>query len=85
MRPGAPFLTLDDVTIRRGDRLVFPGTSWCMRCGERWAIVGPNGSGKSTLVRALTGALPVVKGDIVYHFAAARSAPRSRVASRLGS
>ena len=65
----APFVTLDDVTIRRGDSLVFPHTTWTMRAGERWAIVGPNGSGKSTLVKALCGTLPVVSGEILYHFA----------------
>jgi molybdate transport system ATP-binding protein len=56
------------VTIRRGERLVFPHTTWCMRTDERWAIIGPNGSGKSTLAQALSGALPVVRGEIIYHF-----------------
>jgi molybdate transport system ATP-binding protein len=65
----APFITLNDITIRRSDRLVFPHTTCTMRTGERWAILGANGSGKSTLAQAIAGALPVVRGEIVYHFA----------------
>ncbi len=41
-------LTLNDLTIRSG---------------ESWAFVGANGSGKSALARALSGSLPLLKGE----------------------
>jgi ATPase subunit of ABC transporter with duplicated ATPase domains len=31
--------------------------------GDRLAVVGPNGSGKTTLIRALTGELPLTRGE----------------------
>ena len=64
-----PFITLDNVTLRVYDRIMFQGTSWAIRSDEHWAVVGPNGSGKSTLVKALCGQIPVVQGNITYHFA----------------
>ena len=64
-----PLLSIDDITIRVWERLVFAGTSWCIGSDQRWAVVGPTGSGKSTLVKALWGGVPVVRGDIRYGFA----------------
>jgi ATPase subunit of ABC transporter with duplicated ATPase domains len=34
-----------------------------LRFGDRVAIVGPNGAGKTTLIRALTGELPLARGE----------------------
>ncbi len=66
-----PFISLHDVSIRLGDRVLFEGLCWDMQSDQHWAVIGPNGSGKSTLVKALCGSLPVVKGRIVYHFTSA--------------
>ena len=63
-----PFITLDDVSVRLRDRVLFEGLCWEMLDDQHWAVIGPNGSGKSTLMKALCGTLPVVKGKIVYHF-----------------
>ena len=63
-----PFITLNDVSVRLRDQVLFEGLCWEMRGDQHWAVIGPNGSGKSTLMKALCGALPVVKGKIVYHF-----------------
>ncbi len=63
-----PFITLNDVSIRLRDQIFFDGLTWEMLSDQHWAVIGPNGSGKSTLMKALCGALPVVKGKIVYHF-----------------
>lgn len=64
-----PFITLDRVTLRLGERLILPETSWQIRADEHWAILGPNGSGKSTLVRSLWGGVPLRSGRILYEFA----------------
>ena len=57
-------VSLNQVTLRVRDKQILAGTSWDIHTGEHWAVVGPNGAGKSTLVRALTGEVPVVRGEI---------------------
>ena len=74
-----PLIVLKDAAVRDGERLVFAETNWTVRADENWAIVGPNGSGKSLLIRALAGELPVVRGDLTYHFPE-QDAPEEQVA-----
>ncbi len=64
----APFISLENVTVRLRDRWLLPETCWDIQTGQHWAVVGPNGSGKTTLARAVAGRLPVVQGRIRYHF-----------------
>ena len=54
----------DKATLRIGERLLLPGTTWKVREGEHWGVLGPNGSGKSTLLRAVLGDVPVVRGSL---------------------
>ena len=63
-----PFITLNDIAVRVYDQIMFAGLSWDMSSDQHWAVIGPNGSGKSTLMKALCGSLPIVQGEIVYHF-----------------
>lgn len=60
-------ITLEDVTLRIGGKMLLPGTSWEIRAGENWAILGPNGSGKSALARAIKGDVPHVRGKLIRH------------------
>jgi molybdate transport system ATP-binding protein len=62
------FLSLRKATFRLGDQLVFPGTTWSFGKQEHWAVIGANGSGKSLFADALRGQLPLVGGDLNYHF-----------------
>ena len=59
-----PLVSLNQASLRVRDRIVLEGITWELRMGEHWAVVGPNGAGKSALVRALTGDVPVVRGEI---------------------
>ena len=67
-RDARPFISLNDVSLRLHDRILFEGLCWEMLSDQHWAVIGPNGSGKSALMKALCGSLPVIKGKIVYHF-----------------
>ncbi|MBI5030251.1 MAG: ATP-binding cassette domain-containing protein [Chloroflexi bacterium] len=77
-----PFITLNDVSIRLHDRILFDGLSWEMFGDQHWVVIGPNGSGKSTLMKALCGSIPIVQGKITYHFAQndGHAAPQDRIA-----
>ncbi|HEV2208013.1 MAG TPA: ATP-binding cassette domain-containing protein [Verrucomicrobiae bacterium] len=66
--PPRRFLSLCNATFRLGDRLVLCKTSWTFQQGEHWAVLGPNGGGKSLFGDALRGALPLVQGELLYHF-----------------
>ena len=46
-------LTVRNLTLRTGEKLLFSDAEFCIRRGEKYALVGENGTGKSTLVREL--------------------------------
>lgn len=48
-------LTLDALTLSRGDRTLTRNLTAALHPGEAVALVGPNGSGKTTLLRAVAG------------------------------
>lgn len=57
-------LLVDDVSVHRGDELIFDGIGFSLSQGQGLAVTGPNGSGKSTLLRVLAGLLPLSGGTI---------------------
>jgi molybdate transport system ATP-binding protein len=59
-----PIVELDDASLLVGDRLLFRRTNWAIRRGEQWALIGPNSSGKTLFASALTGHVPVVRGEL---------------------
>ena len=61
--PPAGFLAeLASAVVATGDFRLGP-VDLLLGFGDRVAIVGPNGSGKTTLIRALTGELPLERGE----------------------
>lgn len=56
-------MELHDISLARGDRLIFEGLS--LRLPEkRIGLIGPNGSGKSSLLRLLKGLLAPNAGKV---------------------
>jgi iron complex transport system ATP-binding protein len=44
-------LQFDQVTVRRGAKLLLDSIDWTVELDERWAVLGPNGAGKTTLLQ----------------------------------
>ncbi|NCX31392.1 MAG: ATP-binding cassette domain-containing protein [Actinobacteria bacterium] len=58
-------LDVVDLTVRRGDRVVFRRARLHVERGERVAVHGPSGCGKTTLLHAIAGLVTVDEGQIV--------------------
>jgi len=64
----APLVEARDVSVVYGSEgnavRALSGFTGELRAGEIVGLVGPNGSGKTTLVRAITGGVPLVSGQL---------------------
>ncbi|MFN5803408.1 MAG: ATP-binding cassette domain-containing protein, partial [Burkholderiales bacterium] len=56
-------ITLDQVTLRRGARVLLDQASVALNPGEKIGLIGRNGAGKSSLFALLTGRLQEDGGD----------------------
>ncbi len=59
-----PILSIDRLTVRRGQQTALQDVSFSLEAGTDVAIVGPNGAGKSTLVKSILGILPRQTGTV---------------------
>jgi ATP-binding cassette subfamily F protein 3 len=57
-------ITVRNVTLRRGAKVVLEGASFTLNPGEKAGLVGRNGAGKSSLFALLTDRLHADKGDV---------------------
>jgi ATP-binding cassette subfamily F protein 3 len=57
-------LVLNDISLRRGVKLVLDHTSVTLQPGEKIGLVGRNGAGKSSLFALLTGKLQADGGEV---------------------
>src|SRR6201985_2952181 len=58
-------ISVSDVTMRYGSKLLFEEVSVQFIAGRRFGLTGPNGAGKSTFMKVLTGELEPQKGNVV--------------------
>ena len=57
-------LRFEQVTLRRGGRILFEALDLGLGLGEALHIAGPNGSGKSSLIRLAAGLLRAERGRV---------------------
>jgi heme exporter protein A len=67
-------LSLENLAVRRGGRLLFEALSLDLAAGEACALTGPNGSGKTSLLRAVAGLVRPEAGEIAFGGVEAESA-----------
>src|ERR1035437_31348 len=58
-------ISVSNVTMRYGQKLLFEDVSVTFTSGRRYGLTGPNGSGKSTFMKVLTGEIDAQKGNVV--------------------
>jgi heme exporter protein A len=57
-------LVVEDLTLARGEQVLFENLSFEAAAGEAFALTGPNGSGKTSLLRAIAGFIRPTEGRI---------------------
>src|SRR6202521_4810385 len=57
-------LSVNNITMRFGGRILFEDVTSSFMAGRRYAITGPNGAGKTTLMKILAGDFEPTKGSI---------------------
>ena len=70
-------LSINNVSMRFGARILFEDVNTTFISGRRYAITGPNGAGKSTLMKILTGEIDPEKGSVTPAKEDGRPAPGS--------
>ena len=59
-------LSIDGLTVRYGGLAALTDVTMNVSAGEFVTIIGPNGAGKSTLFKAISGAVPIAAGRIIF-------------------
>jgi phospholipid/cholesterol/gamma-HCH transport system ATP-binding protein len=84
---GKPHITVEDLTIAYGERVIMHDLNFTVRHGDVFVIMGASGSGKSTLLRNMIGLNEPTKGDVKYDgesFTHADEATRQKILQRFG-
>lgn len=64
LRCGKAILTLKDVHLGYGEKVVLRDINFEIQNGDHVGVVGVNGAGKSTFLKALSGALQPLRGNV---------------------
>ncbi|MGF1547110.1 MAG: ABC transporter ATP-binding protein [Thiotrichales bacterium] len=59
-----PHISVEHLTFRRGNRMIFDDISLTIPRGKVTAIMGPSGTGKTTLLRLIGGQLVPLRGAV---------------------
>ncbi|NCX93836.1 MAG: ABC transporter ATP-binding protein, partial [Gammaproteobacteria bacterium] len=61
-----PLVTLRNVSLHFGHRLIFDSIHLVIEPGERTCLLGQNGAGKSTLLKLIEGAVAPDSGEVAF-------------------
>ncbi|HLN32550.1 MAG TPA: heme ABC exporter ATP-binding protein CcmA [Gemmataceae bacterium] len=77
---GQPCYALEarNLSVVRGNRVVFQGVNLTLASGEIVALIGCNGAGKTTLLQCLAGALRPAGGEVLWQGKKYRKCPAAR-------
>ena len=87
MSPAEARITVRDLDMRYGERVIQRDLNFTVRAGEIFVIMGGSGCGKSTLLRHLIGLVHPARGDVLYDgdsFWTAEPPVRERLMRRFG-
>ena len=87
MAKSEPFIAVENLVVRYGDRTVLDGISFEVRQGDIFVILGGSGSGKTTLLRTLVGLKRPSAGRILFHgedFTAMSEGERIELRKKMG-
>jgi heme exporter protein A len=59
-------LNLNNLTIKRGNNVVFSDFNTSFKTSNLTLVIGKNGSGKTTLLRTIAGFIPIEKGHMSF-------------------
>lgn len=65
---GTQLLTIQHVTVRYLNNILFTNLNFNLNKGENWAIIGKSGSGKSALLQTIAGRFNITGGEVKYIF-----------------
>lgn len=57
-------LRIQNLSVQYDNRKILSDVNILVNPGEVAAVIGPNGAGKTTLIRAISGVIPILSGDI---------------------
>lgn len=72
-------LEANNLSVVRGNRVVFQGVNLGLASGEIVALVGCNGAGKTTLLQCLAGVVRPAGGQVLWQGAKQRRCPDARI------
>jgi iron complex transport system ATP-binding protein len=58
-------LQMQQVTVRRGSKLLLDNVDWIVEDDERWVILGANGAGKTTLLQLAATTMHATSGRVL--------------------
>ena len=64
MDQGTPQISVHNLSVHYGPRVVLSNIRLDIACGENVTIIGPNGAGKTTLLKCLGGLIAPSSGQV---------------------